>query len=194
MARPAISTIASTGEGWDGFVDGNFKVIAGIGQASAGGMPLVRFASVGALPASAISEDCIAFVQADGVYEHPGTVGPWRRVGGVDHATTEKQVGSTDDGNETLYEKLVQTSGNLGTGSQNIAHGISNLDRVVEAEVWALRDNGAKVPFPFTSATAGFIVSLQVDATNIVLNVGASWTGAGNTLSDVWALLRYTKT
>lgn len=188
MPRPAMSTIASTGESWDAFVDGNFKVVGGEGSAIQGPFPLVRFANVGALPASSISEDCIAFVDDEGAYEHVGTGGPWRRLGGHNAETTERVVGEFDG--EDYFQIVVKQVGALGTGSVTIAHGITGFDRCVEIGAFAVTAGGTSVHIPYAGSTND--IAMTVDATNINLAIGASWT-AGNALQDAWFILRYVK-
>ena len=107
--------------------------------------------------------------------------------------TTEAASGRQVDGVNTFL-KLVKQSGNLSTGITNIAHGISTIDRVISAEAYCHRDNGAELPFPFVSTSSTFVNSFQLDGTNIIVNVGTGFTGAGNTLSDLHTLIEYTKT
>lgn len=72
MARPSPATISAALTNWDGEVDDNFGLIFSTP------VPLARYASVGALPAAANYEDCIALVTGDGVYYSNGTA--WSKL------------------------------------------------------------------------------------------------------------------
>lgn len=111
----------------------------------------------------------------------------------VDFDTAEQVAGRTWTGGETIYQKTVLNAGNLATGVVNIAHGISGLTQVLFIECFADRSSGTQVPFPFASGTTTFVVSVQIDTTNVILGVGTSWTGAGNVLSNVRCTIFYLK-
>jgi hypothetical protein len=92
------------------------------------------------------------------------------------------------------YLKLVRPpAGAIATGATSYAHGIVGLDEVFSYHGVAQRDNGDQVILPFVSLTLTFMVTLNMDATNMKLNVGSSWTGAGNILSDPTFMLEYSK-
>lgn len=111
----------------------------------------------------------------------------------LDHSTSEQQTNRIWTDSSAIYQKTVINAGNLATGTVNIAHGISGLNDVLFIRGYADRSNGSQVPIPFPSGTSTFVVSLQVDGTNIILGVGTSWTGAGNVLSNARFTIFYTK-
>ena len=98
-------------------------------------------------------------------------------------------------GGKPTFLKRVTAAGNIGTGMQDFAHGITGLDEVYSAEIILDRDNGTeRVPVPFNSGTDTFDINHNyVDDTNIRISVGTSWTGAGNTLSEFRCILEYSK-
>lgn len=113
----------------------------------------------------------------------------------LDITTTEKDTGMLFDG-DVLYSKLIKQSGNLSTGTTNIAHGITGLARVARALVCAQRVNGSnteQIMGTYQHISSNFDLDFRFTATNLVVKVGSSWTGTGNILSDLWCVLFYTK-
>ena len=110
----------------------------------------------------------------------------------LDFETTEQTTPRLWTGGETVYQKTVLRAGNLSTGATTVAHNITNLSTVLFMHAMVTRSNGSQVPVPFASPSAvGFNTSHSIDATNITINVGASWSGAGNVLSDYRCTLFY---
>lgn len=108
--------------------------------------------------------------------------------------TTENTTGDFLEG-KAVYRKMVKHSGNLSTGTNNIAHGISGLTKVVGCYGTVLRSNGTTYPMPSWNdrAVSNFNYYTQLDGTNIIITVGTAWTGAGNVLSDPWIIIEYLK-
>lgn len=113
-----------------------------------------------------------------------------------DVTTTEQATGRTVDGAAT-YTKLVKQSGNLSTGTTNVAHGISGLTKIVRCHAVAQRSTDIQgteqVVFPFVSATSTFNASVHFDATNLIIRLGTGWMGTNNVLSNLWAVVEYLK-
>tara|TARA_R110000803_G_scaffold48198_5_gene100088 strand:- start:8864 stop:9547 length:684 start_codon:yes stop_codon:yes gene_type:complete len=111
----------------------------------------------------------------------------------LDYSTTEQATDRLDEAGATIYQKTILNAGNLATGTVNIAHGITTLANVVAWRGWADRSNGSQLPLPFPSGGSTFVVSLQINATNLILGVGTGWTGAGLVLSNARMTIFYTK-
>lgn len=111
----------------------------------------------------------------------------------LDLSTSEQTTNRDDQSAGTIYQKTVLNAGNLSTGVTNIAHGITGLADVLALHCWVDRSNGSQMPFPFASGGSTFAVSLQVDGTNVIVNVGTGWTGAGLVLSNLRCTMFYTK-
>lgn len=109
--------------------------------------------------------------------------------------TSEHPTGEHVEG-KAIYRKMVKQSGNLTAGaSNNVAHGISSFSKIVGCYGTILRSSGTTIPLEWHDRTTGtnFQVQVWVDATNVVLSLGAAWSGAGNVLSDAWIILEYLK-
>ena len=106
-------------------------------------------------------------------------------------STTAQPTGDVVNG-KSVWRKIVKHTGNLSTGTNNIAHGISSFSKILRLEGTVKRSNGATIPLEFhDKAQNTFQLRVYADATNIIFGVGASWTGAGNVLSDPWIVVDY---
>jgi len=114
-------------------------------------------------------------------------------LGLPDLSTTEIVSGRTVNG-EVTYLKMVVQSGNLSTGVNSIAHGITGLARVVSMYGSACAAAlGQCIPLPYAFPGSTYNVELNyTDATNIKIAVGSSWT-SGAVLSNAWVQIEYTK-
>lgn len=112
----------------------------------------------------------------------------------LNHSLTEQATNRTYLSGETIYQKTVVRAGNLPTAGTNVAHGITGLGSVLAVRAFCDRSNGDQVPIPYSTTSVAFAVALLINATNVSLNVGGSWTGAGNVLSNFRITLFYTKT
>jgi hypothetical protein len=111
----------------------------------------------------------------------------------LDYSTTEAATDRTDENGDTIYQKTVLSAGTLANGVNNIAHGITGLANVVAFHCWCDRSNGSQLPIPFSSGGSTFAISLQIDATNIIVSRGSGWSGSGLNLDNVRATIHYTK-
>jgi hypothetical protein len=123
----------------------------------------------------------------------PASTGPDEDGLHLDYSTSEQATNRTDLSGNVIYQKSLTIGGNLSTGITNLAHGITGLNKMVFLQGFCDRSNGAQVIVPFPSTTSTFVATVQVDATNAIITVGTSWTGAGNVLSNLRMTLFYTK-
>lgn len=124
-----------------------------------------------------------------------GTLSPGPDEDGLwlDMSTSEQSTNRTHTTGATIYQKTFLRPGNLPTGSTNIAHGITGLSRIIHSAGSVNRSNGQKIPINFPANPATFILGVLADATNVIIQVGTGWAGAGNVLSDPIITLFYTK-
>lgn len=101
---------------------------------------------------------------------------------------------------KTIFRKVINDvgSGTYSTGTNTIAHGLdmaSVVDKVVSLSGMVQRDaNNEDLPLPYPSPTAvTWNIGLSIRNTNLHLDLGTSWTGAGNQLSDAQIVIEYTK-
>ena len=108
-------------------------------------------------------------------------------------STEEKLVGYWIDG-KAVYEKTVDC-GALSAGSQNIAHGITNLDTVISYNGTCIRsDDNRSIPTSSIQNNAARNVGIAgVTSQNIIIHVGSEYIST-NVLKDCYVTLRYTKT
>lgn len=112
-------------------------------------------------------------------------------VGGGSHtySTTEQEVGTWIDGSP-VYEKVVDLGALPNNTTKNVAHGISNLGRVIQAELSA--DNGANwitIPYATTNSTdLRYQLGFWITDTNIAIK--SEW---DRSAFSGFAILRYTK-
>lgn len=110
------------------------------------------------------------------------------------YSTTEQDTGKIWIDGKTIYRKVFKTTNGFGDGLNNIAHNITNIDRIWIENVF-LFDNGNNKCYPlpinqYNSATKYDRLGIYVDKTNIVF---LSETGWGNTW-EKYIILEYTKT
>lgn len=107
--------------------------------------------------------------------------------------TAETPTGETVE-RKLVYRKLIKQSGNLSLGSNTVAHGATFV-KLVRLSATIERSDGSTISIPWNDkfTGSGFHIAAYVDATNINLDLGSAWTGAGNVLSDAWLLFEYTK-
>jgi len=119
------------------------------------------------------------------------------RPSGLANATTTEQLSGRLVDGATSYVKLVKRVGALGTGTVDVAHGITGMTRIVSAH-GGVKDTVQwfSMPYGGWGAPSGssfglFFVWLEDDI-NIRISVGGGWAG-GNALSDAWVVLEYLK-
>lgn len=105
------------------------------------------------------------------------------------YSTTEQKTPFTWVDGRKIYKKTV----NCGTGPNNttksVAHGISNLRRVIRYEGYGY-DGSSCIPLPFTSTSASAAVQVYTNRSNIYLTSGVD----RSNLSETYITLWYTKT
>lgn len=105
------------------------------------------------------------------------------------YSETEQEVGTWIDGSP-VYEKVVDLGALPNNTTKNVAHGISNLGRVIQAELTA--DNGSNwitIPYATTNNTdLKYQLGFFITDTNIAIK--SEWDRS--TFSG-YAILRYTK-
>lgn len=114
----------------------------------------------------------------------------------VDQSASSSVVYSTDEqligkwiNNENLYQKTINFGNLPNATSKNVAHGISNLDRIISAEGFA-KSSANQTPIPFVNnTTVGSQVVLIVDNTNVTLR-----TSDDRSVYTGYITLQYTKT
>ena len=115
--------------------------------------------------------------------------------GSVNYSTTEHEIGTWIDGS-TIYEKTVYNAGGV-SGSIQIPHGITNLDKVISYEGFCYDDpaqsqyaNGQYFPFPRISADNNNIGISGVDSTYILFTNPTAFV---TRLTHIYVTIRYTK-
>lgn len=123
------------------------------------------------------------------------TYAPRGTLGFETITTTEALSGRTIDG-VASYVKLVKSAGSLTNGaSNNFAHGISGMTRLVSVFVSVEDQTPQWIPVVggYNSASGSlFGLSVSVDATNVIVDVGSAW-AATNLLENFWVVLEYLK-
>lgn len=108
------------------------------------------------------------------------------------YSTSEVNTGATWINGKTIYKKTIDTGALPNTTTNNVAHGITNLDRVIKMEGYAYRsgdDTGFMLPMVSTNS-ASASVSITVTSTNVVLTTGTDRSNVG----ESYVTLYYTKT
>lgn len=121
--------------------------------------------------------------------DQPGS-GIWTTTGEYAHhySTTEHVIGTWIDG-KPIYEKCIDGGTLPNNTSKSIAHGISNLNDVIECKGWARSGSDRHVIPIVNSASAGYQVGFYINDTNII--VADSYNYSSYTTS--YFIIRYTK-
>lgn len=107
----------------------------------------------------------------------------------TDYSTTEKIVGTWIDG-KPIYQKTIDCGALPNNTLKIVAHGINNLNHVINYSGWCYDSTGLDGPVVFVSPSSiAAQVSLYSDKINLHI-------GSGNDLSDFscYVTLQYTKT
>lgn len=105
-----------------------------------------------------------------------------------DYSTTEHIIGKWIDGTTDVYEKVI-TSISASSGSSSIAHGITNIDKVISLSGTCVYSS-KYLTLPYVSSTITYCISIgNVDSTNIEIDVGSSFSAVNNII----LIIRYTK-
>ena len=111
---------------------------------------------------------------------------------GVNYSTAEQVIGTWIDG-KPLYQKTIDFGVMPSNTTKSVAHGISNIKRVVSIEGYSFNSTAGNltVPLPFVSTSAlGSQMDIRCDFTNVTVITG---TGRQN-FAESFVTLRYTKT
>lgn len=121
--------------------------------------------------------------------DQPGS-GTWTPQGvpAVHYSEDEHVVGTWIDGS-TLYEKTINV-GTIST-STTVAHGINNLDIIIDYSGFGKYAGTNKTIIPFQNPASGYGLGINTyDETNLVLAKSSS---LGSNVSDCYITIRYTK-
>lgn len=135
-----------------------------------------------ALPDTKLSDDVLyAIKDSNGAAGFPPLI----------YSDIEREVGVWIDG-KPLYQKTIDCGTMPNQASKAVAHGISNIDKVVECFGITYRDSdGVSLPLSIALEPAS-MCGLIADKTNITLQANTSWGNYGYTYTKV--TLKYTKT
>ena len=104
-----------------------------------------------------------------------------------EYSTTEQVVGKWVDDSD-VYEKTINFGYASGGSAQSVAHGITNLSRVISIDAVGYV-SGTAYPLPYVNNISSDIRRLAIDGTNITLyNANSS-----PDVSDIYVVMRYTK-
>lgn len=110
------------------------------------------------------------------------------------YSTNEIKIGTWIDG-KPLYRKVIRYSGSLTSGSNQIPHGISNLDNIVNKNCFIEFYSGS-VKSIYGHGTyidnTQFISISTINSTNVNLYIGSAW--ANSFTNGCYIILEYTKT
>ena len=110
------------------------------------------------------------------------------------YSTQERQVGVWTDG-KPLYQKTVDCGALPANTTKNVAHGITDIDRIVSVRGCAFRSvsgNETGIPIPSTHyQTIGNQNEISVNFTNVVLRNGNS---SASAFDKTQVTIQYTKT
>ena len=102
------------------------------------------------------------------------------------YSTTEKIVGTWLNG-ENVYRKVINT-GEISQADKSVAHGISNLDKIIKIDGMAISSNGFYMLPRITTGSSQNFVGIKVSSTNVDIICGSA-----PIFSDSWVILEYTK-
>lgn len=109
-----------------------------------------------------------------------------------DYSTSEQIIGKWVDGSN-LFQKTISFGTLPNATSKTVAHGISNLKRIIEVSGYAYRSSStAFIPLPFsgTNTSANANVNITCDATNILVTTLTD----RSTFTESYITIKYTKT
>lgn len=106
-----------------------------------------------------------------------------------EYSTNERIVGKWIDG-KTLYEKTVEFEPFSISGGTTVAHGISDIDIVVDYNVFITRSDGTTIKFAWATVNNSS-TTVSVTKTDIAFAGNDTW-GTSN-YTKLYATIRYTK-
>lgn len=113
-----------------------------------------------------------------------------KKLSGEPHnySTDEQVVGTWIDG-KTLYEKTVDCGALPNNDSKQVAHGITNIDKIVNfVGIAYAMSSGTAIQLAYPSSNSTFAIDMSVNNTNIVF-----LTFTDRTSFNGYVTIRYTK-
>jgi len=118
-----------------------------------------------------------------------GANGSWTTLN-TNYSTTEALTGATWIDGSPIYKKTIDFGALPNATSKQVAHGITNLYRVIEIVGWAYRPGDSSTfPLPATSTSATGAITVTITAADVVI---ASGTDRSN-LTESYVTVYYTK-
>lgn len=111
----------------------------------------------------------------------------------LDYSTSEVNTGAKWIDGSTIYKKTINFGALPNATEKNVAHNITNLNRVIKAEGYSYRSSDhVTYPIPFISAPTGttYNIGFTVNSTNIALSTGTD----RSNITECYITLYYTKT
>lgn len=115
-------------------------------------------------------------------------------MGGVlNYSTTEQDTGLLWVDGKHVYQKTIDCGNGPNNTSKNVAHGIANLDRIIEWNVVGkhvtISGTNYFIPFgPSRSSTNDWALEIYTDTTNITLKTYNNWDN-----TSIYITILYTK-
>ena len=108
----------------------------------------------------------------------------------TDYSTTEKIVGTWIDG-KPIWQKTVDCGALPNNTTKSIAHGISNLDYVIDCRGYSLNPtSNARLPIPYVS-TSSSSKGISIALTDTEIQIGTDYNRSAYT--STYVTLQYTK-
>lgn len=106
------------------------------------------------------------------------------------YSTTEKMIGQFLDG-KPLYQKTVNFGTLPNNTTKTVAHGISNIDKVISIQGFANDSANNSIPIPYvtTSDAAAYSILMFREGSNIRIDAKTNWS-----TYNAYIILEYTKT
>lgn len=109
----------------------------------------------------------------------------------LDYSLTEQDTGTKWIDGSTIYKKTISCGALPDAGVKNIAHGISNISRILKMDGCAYHpSNQFTIPLQFVSTTAINSVVVNASGPNIVITTGID----RSSFTESYITLYYTKT
>lgn len=103
------------------------------------------------------------------------------------YSTDEVKTGGKWIDGKPIYRKTISCGALPNNTTKNVAHGISNIGKVIRSDGYSNNNAGIQIPVPYVS---GIPLSIWADNTNIVIQTSGDYTTYVNT----YITLEYTKT
>lgn len=107
--------------------------------------------------------------------------------GNYNYSSNEIVVGKWID-DRPIYRKIINYNGTLSAGVNNITHGISDFDSIINISGFVPGTN--QYPLGAFVNTTYFLTLEYVDATNVAVHVGSGW---GNAFTGLIIIIEYVK-